>query len=175
MGVFRKIPVLPHLPKKKTIFLWGGTKRPKRQRWMVASDIFWMLVHLVFFIYTMTRLSPKVAASFFAEGSHRTEISKRKIHSHSHSLITPTQTLLGTPGEVQPDRVSIQPFGHHKAGHTQDPRQDSTASSGVPPKVPDPPSYRVESVTLPTLYQSYNPISHTPPCIPIHAHPPNFL
>ena len=52
-------------------------------------------------------------------------------------------------------------------GHTRDPRQDSAASSEVPSEVPDPPSYRVESVALLTLYQSYYPISHTPPCIPI--------
>jgi len=41
------------------------------------------------------------------------------------------------------------------SGHTQDPRQDSTVTSRVPPEVPDPPSYRVESVSLTTLYQSY--------------------
>ena len=61
------------------------------------------------------------------------------------------------------------------SGHTLDPRQDSTVTSKVPPEVPDPPSYRVESVSLATLYQSYNPISHTPPRITIHAHPPCFL
>ena len=60
-------------------------------------------------------------------------------------------------------------------GHTQDPRQDSTVTSRVPPEMPDPPSYRVESVALPTLYQSYYPISHSSPHIPTHAKPPCFL
>ena len=58
------------------------------------------------------------------------------------------------------------------SGHTQDPRQDSTVTSRVPPEVPDPPSYHVESVPMATLYQSYNPISHTPPRITIHVQPP---
>ena len=61
------------------------------------------------------------------------------------------------------------------SGHTLDPRQDSTVTSRVPPEMPDPPSYRVESVALPTLYQSYYPISHSSPHIPTHAKPPCFL
>ena len=133
-----------------------------------------MLVHLVF-LYHDSAITKGDSLPLLQGVATGQKYQNKKIHSHPHSLITTAQTLLGTPGEVQPDRVSIQPFGHHNAGHTQDPRQDSTASSGVPPEVPDPPSYRVESVALPTLYQSYNPISHTPPHNPIHAHPPSFL
>ena len=78
---------------------------------------------------------------------------KKSINTHIHlsqPLCSLAQTLigLGTPGKVQPDRFSIHSFDYHKAGHTQDFRQHSTASSGVPREVPDPPLYRVESVTL---------------------------
>ena len=70
---------------------------------------------------------------------------------------------------------SFHHFFNHTPGHTQDPPKDSTGISGVTPEVPDPPSYRVESVSLATLYQSYNPISHTPPCITIKTQPHCFL
>ena len=49
---------------------------------------------------------------------------------------------------------SFHHFFNHTPGHTQDPPKDSTGISGVTPEVPDPPSYRVESVSLATLYQS---------------------
>ena len=55
---------------------------------------------------------------------------------------------------------SYHPIGHHRSGHTQNPRQDSKVTSGVPPEVSDTPSYHVESVALLPLYQSYHPISH---------------
>ena len=120
-----------------------------------------------------------MTASPFQGVATEQKAKNRKIHSHSHSLITTAQALLGTPGEVQPDMFLCSAKNNISvimgSGHTQDPRQDSTVTSRVPPEVPDPPSYRVESVSLATLYQSYNPISHTPPRITIHAHPPCFL
>merc|ERR1712148_139683 len=102
---------------------------------------------------------------------------KRKIHSHSHSLITTAQTLLGTPGEVQPNKLLafrsswglVTPRTPNKT-----PLQDNNFQRS-PTGGPDPPSYRVESVSLPTLYQSYYPISQTPPRIPIQAHLPGRL
>merc|ERR1711891_69346 len=130
-----------------------------------------------FFFYTQTWLSPKGDSLPFAGGSHRTKRYKRKIHSHSHSLITTAQTLLGTPGEVQPHKLSafrsswslVTPRTPNKT-----PLQDNNFQRS-PTGGPDPPSYRVESVSLPTLYQSHYPISQTPPRIPIQAHLPGRL
>ena len=108
-----------------------------------------------------------MTASPFQGVATEQKAKNRKIHSHSHSLITTTQALLGTPGEVQPDMFLCSGKNNISvimvSGHTLDPRQDSTVTSKVPPEVPDPPSYRVESVALPTLYQSYYPISHIRP------------
>ena len=107
---------------------------------------------ITFFFIPRLDCHQKVTASPFQGVATEQKSKNRKIHSHSHSLITTAQALLGTPGEVQPDRVSVQPFGHHRSGHTQDPRQDSTVTNRVPPEVPDPPSYRVESVDFTWIF-----------------------
>ena len=44
-----------------------------------------------------------MTASPFQGVATEQKAKNRKIHSHSHSLITTAQALLGTPGEVQPD------------------------------------------------------------------------
>ena len=137
--------------------------------WIIWDFLYSNAQNLDFFFYTRTWLSPKGDSLPFAGGSHRTKRYKRKIHSHSHSLITTAQTLLGTPGEVRPDKLSafrsswglVTPRTPNKT-----PLQDNNFQRS-PTGGPDPPSYRVESVSLPTLYQSYYPISHTPSRIPI--------
>merc|ERR1711970_358514 len=111
---------------------------------------------VIFFFYTQSWLSPKGDSLPFAGGSHRTKRYKRKIHSHSHSLITTAQTLLGTPGEVQPHKLSafrsswrlVTPRTPNKT-----PLQDNNFQRS-PTGGPDPPSYRVESVSLPTLHHT---------------------
>merc|ERR1712074_310162 len=86
----------------------------------------------------------------------------------SHSLITTAQTLLGTPGEVQPDKLSafrsswglVTPRTPNKT-----PLQDNNYQRS-PIGGPDPPSYRVESVSLPTLYHPAPSTLSWPPLHP---------
>ena len=57
--------------------------------------------HSIFF-HRDSAATNKVTASPF-QGVVTGQKAKTKIHSHSHSHTTTAQTLLGTPGDVQPD------------------------------------------------------------------------
>ena len=114
------------------------------------------IVCSIFLKHTKTWLSPK-GNSLHLVGMASVPIKKEQKSIHPSQLLRHS-LVDGSTGKVQPD--TVQASSHHWSGCTQDPWLDSTASSGVPPGVPDPPSYDFESVDMPTFYQSYYPISH---------------